>query len=176
MITTPLLKILLPLAAIFIVILLCKYKFHYSLREDLQLRPPAAGALVIWVGMSLAWMLITDALVGWRGPWDFTVWKAQPIYITIIRVVAVCFLGPIAEEIIFRGLLFRRMMKWGKLNRWLVVTILAAVWALMHYSYTPVVVVIIFIDGLLLGAALLTSRSLVVPIAMHISWNIYAIW
>ena len=171
-----LIKILLPLAAIIAVVLLARYKFHYSLKEDLQLRAPRFTPLIIWVSIAIAWMLVTDWLMNWRGPWDFTAWKEQPLLVSVLRVAAVCFLGPIAEELGFRGLLFRRMTGTGKIHPWLALTILAAVWALAHYTYTTAVIFIIFIEGIILGAALINTRSLIVPIVMHIAWNLYAIW
>ena len=172
----PFIKVLLPLAAIIIVILLTKYKFHYSFKEDLQIRPPLFFPMVLWILISIAWMMVTDYLFNWRGPWDFTTWKAQPLYVSAIRVTAVCFLGPVAEELIFRGIMFRRLERLKKFPQWLIIIILAAGWALLHYSYSPEVIGIIFIDGILSGAALLHTRSLIVPIMMHISWNLYAIW
>jgi CAAX amino terminal protease family. len=35
---------------------------------------------------------------------------------------------------------------------------------------------LIFVDGLLLGAARYRTKSVYVPIAMHLLWNLYAIW
>lgn len=174
--SSSLLKIILPLVAILVVWLLCKYKYNYSFKDDLQLRASRFSSLVAWIMIAMAWMLVTDYFVAWRGPWDFAPWKAQTLAVSVSRVLAVCFLGPIAEELVFRGVLHRRLIKSGKIASWMVVAILAAAWALMHYTYTPTVIFIIFIQGLVLGIALLRTRSLFVPIAMHIAWNLYAVW
>jgi membrane protease YdiL (CAAX protease family) len=176
MMISSLVKVVLPLAAIAVVWLLAKYKYKFSLKEDLQLRVPVLGSLVVWTLIAIGWMLLTDWLIGWRGPWDFTPWKAQSVSVSIIRVLAVCFLGPIAEELIFRGLLMRRLIRSGKFQTWMVVVLLAAGWALLHYSYSPPVIFIIFIEGILLGYAAIRTRSVYVPIAMHIAWNLYAVW
>src|SRR3954453_8562699 len=54
----------------------------------------------------LVWMLASDSAVGWRGPWDFGPWRQAPLMASALRLVAVCILGPIAEELAFRSLFF----------------------------------------------------------------------
>jgi membrane protease YdiL (CAAX protease family) len=172
----PFVKVAFPILAIVAVIVLSKVRFHMSLRVDLMLRKPAAGQLFLWLAIAVSWMLITDYFMNWRGAWNFEPWRNQPLYVSILRVLAVGILGPAAEELIFRGYLFNRLKRLKILNDWLIIIILAAVWACLHYTYSIPVISIIFIEGIFLGAALLRSRSLVVPILMHICWNLYAIW
>jgi membrane protease YdiL (CAAX protease family) len=64
------------------------------------------GLTVAWVAGYAAWMLATNAVMGWRGPWDFTPWRTAPLLVDAGRVLAVSILGPIAEELRFRGVLF----------------------------------------------------------------------
>jgi membrane protease YdiL (CAAX protease family) len=172
----PFVKVAFPILAIIAVIVLSKVRFHMSLRDALMLRKPTASQLFLWLSIAIAWMLITDYFMNWRGAWNFEPWRNQPLYVSILRVVAVGILGPTAEELIFRGYLFNRLKRLKILNDWLIIIILAAVWACLHYTYSIPVISIIFIEGIFLGAALLRSRSLVVPILMHICWNLYAIW
>ena len=121
-------------------------------------------------------MLFSDYVFNWRGDWDFTSWQTQPIHISALRIAAVCFAGPILEELVFRGLLFNKMNAHFATRPWITVVVLSAIWSVIHYSYSPAAIFIIFIEGILLGVALLKSKSLYVPIAMHICWNLYAIW
>ena len=172
----PVVKVAFPILAIVAVIVLSKVRFHMSLRNDLLLKRPPLNQLFLWLAVAIGWMLVTDYFMNWRGPWDFTIWKSEPLYVSILRVLAVGILGPTAEELIFRGYLFSRLKRLKILNDWLLIIILAAGWACLHYAYSIPVISIIFIDGIFLGAAMLKSRSLVVPILMHISWNLYAIW
>jgi membrane protease YdiL (CAAX protease family) len=172
----PVVKVAFPILAIVAVIVLSKVRFHMSLREDLMLRKPPLSQLLLWLAVSISWMLLTDYFMNWRGAWNFEPWRIQPLYVSILRVLAVGILGPTAEELIFRGYLFSRLKRLKILNDWLLIIILAAGWACLHYAYSIPVISIIFIDGIFLGAAMLKSRSLVVPILMHISWNLYAIW
>jgi membrane protease YdiL (CAAX protease family) len=64
------------------------------------------GLTVAWVAGYAAWMLATNAVMGWRGPWDFTAWRTAPLLVDAGRVLAVSILGPIAQELRFRGVLF----------------------------------------------------------------------
>jgi len=172
----PFVKVLLPILAITAVLLISKKRFGLSYTQDLYLRRPPIDQLLLWLAIDMIWMLSTNYFVGWRGPWNFTPWIAQPLYVSILRVLAVCFLGPISEELIFRGFLFSRLKKALPVNEWVIVIIIAAFWASIHYTYPLLVISIIFVDGVILGAALIRSRSLVIPMIMHICWNLYAIW
>lgn len=174
-IDNPFIKLLLPLLAIAFIVILCRFKWKISLKHNLMLVPPRVKDVIIWSAANIAWMLSTDYFINWRGQFDFTVWQVQPLYVSVLRVMAVCFAGPVAEELLFRGVVFYKLNKFGA-RTWLTVLITAAVWALIHYNYSPTVIFIIFIEGLLLGTALLRSKSLYVPIIMHICWNLYAIW
>lgn len=169
-----LLKVIIPLAGIVIVLLVARRR-KLSLRDDVGLRPAPVTQVALWVLAATAWMLGTNYLMNWRGPWDFTVWKNAPLYINGLRVIGVGILGPVMEEFIVRGLLFGYLAR-TKIDMRLGIVILAAGWSLMHISYTPAVIAVIFAFGLLLGAARLKTKSVYVPIAMHIAWNLYAIW
>lgn len=172
----PFVKVLLPLIGIVVVLLVCKKRLHYSLQSDLLLKKTRLQQLLLWIAIDMAWMTGTNYFISWRGPWDFTSWAAQPLYVSILRVVGVCFLGPVLEELIFRGMLFQKLVRTNRINEWTAVIVLAAIWACLHYTYSIAVIAVIFVEGMLLGAALIKSRSLIVPIVMHICWNLYAIW
>jgi membrane protease YdiL (CAAX protease family) len=174
--SNPFIKVLLPIFAICIIVVLAKYKLRLSLQDDLFFSAPKLSQLLFWTILSASWMLLTNYLLGWRGEWNFSSWYNQLFYISVLRVVAVGILGPIAEELLFRGLLFNRLQRAGLKNKWLVVVVLAAAWAAIHVDYTWQVQAVIFVFGLLLGSATLKSKSILVPIVMHVVWNLYAVW
>jgi membrane protease YdiL (CAAX protease family) len=144
-------------------------------REDLGLVRPRALPLTLAIMLLyFGWMLGTNALLGWRGPWDWTPWLAAPLLASVLRVLAVGILGPIAEELIFRGWFFGLLGKRIGVAATLLLT--AAGWTLLHYDYGWAVLGVILVDGLLLGLARLVSRSVYPPIVMHILYNLYAVW
>jgi membrane protease YdiL (CAAX protease family) len=135
--------------------------------------PPVVPTLA-FIGVYLVWMLGTDALTHWRGPWDFRPWQEAPLIASALRVVAVCFFGPLVEELIFRGIAFSWLAE--RVNIPLTIAATALVWSAMHYNYAWWVIAIIFVDGLILGLARWRARSVLAPAAMHMLYNLYAIW
>ena len=169
-----LIKVAVPLAVMAVAALVARRR-NLSWRDDVGLREGPAGATFLWVAVYVVWMLGTNAAIDWRGPWDFAPWRSAPWLVDIGRVVAVSLLGPIAEEGLFRGVLY------GWLRRVRVpvgptVVVVAAQWAAFHATYSPLVIALVFVDGLLLGAARHQTKSLVAPMLMHVAWNLYAIW
>jgi membrane protease YdiL (CAAX protease family) len=138
------------------------------------LSPPLPAAFA-WVGMYIAFILGSNAVMHWRGPWDFAPWRTAPLFVSVCRILGVGVLGPIAEELLFRGAVFDRLSK-SRLHIGVVIVLLAAIWAIMHVSYSGGVIALLFVAGILLGAARWQTGSVVTPIAMHIVWNLYAVW
>ena len=89
--------------------------------------------------------------------------------------LAVGILGPTAEELVFRGVLFSRLMT-TRLGPVGTIVLLALVWSAIHTSYELRVIAVIFVEGLILGAARWKTGSVIPPILMHIVWNLYAVW
>lgn len=143
-------------------------------REQMGFVPPPIGATLLFILAYLAWMLGTDAVIHWRGPWDWRPWLEAPPAASAMRVLAVCFLGPTAEELLFRGLGFGFLQP--RVGTALTIAVTAATWAVLHYSYSWPVIAIILVDGILLGLARWRTKSVLPPIIMHMLYNLYAIW
>lgn len=143
--------------------------------EHWGLQPPAALPHALgWLALYLAWMLGTDLVMHWRGPWDLTPWREAPLAASIMRVAAVGVFGPIAEELVFRGYLFGLLRERAGIVATIAVT--SAGWAVLHFDYSWWVIAIIAVDGLILGLARWRTGSVYVPIVMHILYNLYAVW
>ncbi len=156
-------------------IALVLFKTKHMTRDDLGLVRPVRLPLTLGIiALYLGWMLGTNALMGWRGPWDWTPWLAAPLLASALRVLAVGILGPIAEELIFRGWFFGLLKPRIGVATTLLLT--SAGWAVLHWDYGWAVIGVILVDGLLLGLARLTSRSVYPPIVMHMLYNLYAVW
>ena len=135
---------------------------------------PRVAATIAFIAAYLAWMLASNALIDWRGPWDFRPWQQAPLLASALRVLAVCVLGPMVEELLFRGILFSWLKE--RLPIGPVIALTSVGWALLHWSYAWPVIAVIAVDGVLLGVARWRTRSVVPPIAMHMLYNLYAIW
>jgi uncharacterized protein len=87
--------------------------------------------------------------------------------------LAVVIVAPIAEEIAFRGFLFRGLSEsWLGISGTLVAT--SAVWAAMHIQYDAFTVGQIFCIGLLLGWIRWASGSTLLTIGLHTLANLVA--
>lgn len=137
------------------------------------IRPPLAWSL-LFIAVYLGWMLGTDAVLHWRGPWDWRPWRDAPLAASAMRVIAVCLLGPAVEELLFRGFLFGWLEP--RIGTALTIGVTAVSWAVLHYEYSWQVILVIVVDGLLLGLARWRTRSVFPSIVMHMLYNLYAIW
>jgi hypothetical protein len=87
--------------------------------------------------------------------------------------LAVVVVGPITEEIAFRGFLFRGLsVTWLGVAGTLILT--SAAWAAMHVQYDTFTVAQIFLIGLLLGWLRWASGSTLLTIALHMLANLVA--
>jgi len=82
-------------------------------------------------------------------------------------ILGISILTPAAEELLFRGILQGELHK--ALPDWAAVVIQAVVFAAFHWQ--PVQVSYVLLPGLLLGFAYAWTRSLWVPILMHMLFN-----
>jgi membrane protease YdiL (CAAX protease family) len=86
----------------------------------------------------------------------------------VLQVVAVAIIGPIAEELIFRGVILNRALSW--MPRWSAVVLSSALFGVIHMNIPQGVFA--FCIGMICGWSYVRFRSLWVPIAAHISINL----
>jgi len=92
----------------------------------------------------------------------------------LLFLIAMVFIAPVAEEIVFRGFLFRGLRaSFLGVAGTLVVTSVA--WALMHVQYDWAGIVQIFLIGLLLGWLRWASGSTLLTIVLHVMANFIAL-
>lgn len=87
-------------------------------------------------------------------------------------LVAVLFVGPMAEELVFRGLLFGRLASAGHV--WVGAFTTAFVFAWYHSDWHNFLLP--FFVGLTAAAVYYRSRSILSPIIVHIAANAFALW
>lgn len=87
------------------------------------------------------------------------------LFLTGIGVVII---APIAEEMFFRGFLFRALRRW--LSLWPAAMLSAAVFAAVHIQ--PLVIPSIFVLGVVLAVVVERRGSIVPSIAAHVTFNL----
>lgn len=89
----------------------------------------------------------------------------------ILLFLAIVILAPLFEELFFRGFLFRGLFLGGGENSmprvWGTIIVTSAVWAVIHLQYEAFEIGIIFVMGIVLGAARWITGSLYLPLFIH---------
>jgi hypothetical protein len=148
-------------------------------RDYLALVPPRRGeiafAIACLAALLIAFDLFTFAIGRDLVPrFMVDAYKSARVSNSLpLFFVAVVIVAPIAEEIAFRGFLFRGLSEsWLGVSGTLVAT--SAVWATMHIQYDAFTIGQIFCIGLLLGWIRWATGSTLLTIALHVLANLVA--
>ena len=144
-------------------------------------RRPAGPLLAVGVGIGAATLLASSAVVA--GLTQLAGSTAEPDQILLrevlaggrraaLAVLAAVVLAPLAEELLFRGLLYRALRRHRSVAT--AATISAILFAVVHAEVVvsqPLALPGLVVVGVVLAVALERSRSLLVPIAAHATFN-----
>ena len=83
-------------------------------------------------------------------------------------VLPVAILGPISEELLFRGVVLPWLLRWQK--PWTAIVVSAAMFGALHLFYGPYLAIVAFY-GLVLGWARVKSGGVKASIALHMAIN-----
>lgn len=136
--------------------------------------PP--GTLARWCGVLLIWLVIADLLtLGLDRPVvpEFMVQAWQTAGFWPLLLLALIVFAPAAEEVWFRGFMFRGVLH-SRLGGPGAIVTCAFLWAVIHLQYDAYQMSLIFASGLLLGYARWRTNSLLAPLAMHALQNLAA--
>lgn len=98
---------------------------------------------------------------------EFEAMMAYPL----LMVVALCLIGPLAEELVFREGILRHLHVW-RANKWWAVVLSALCFGLVHIN--PAQIVSATLLGLLLGWVYVRTGDVRLSVALHILNNLFA--
>lgn len=159
-----------------LVLLFAKLKRGASIAGYLGLRAVSPKVVLAWLGCLLAYAVATDCLtyaLGRRIVSEFMANAYQTAGVLPLLWIALLVMPPLFEESFMRGFMlegFRRT----RLGATGAVVVTSALWAGVHLQYGLYEIAVIFVGGLLLGAAKLRTGSIYVPMAMHGLQNLIA--
>ncbi|GAA4467232.1 hypothetical protein GCM10023189_50540 [Nibrella saemangeumensis] len=141
-------------------------------------RPTSFKLLLVWCFAFLVYIFITEVVLYRLGllgsnPWMDSFWPS------LIKLVGMVVLAPIAEELFFRGVLLSRLRHW-QVNKHLAILIQASIFVLFHSAafsmswQASIGKVQIFTDAVLFGYALYVTQSIYTPMVMHATGNAIA--
>ena len=167
-------KVLLPSFAVAVMLIAAK-KRRLSFATDIGIQRPKSGIalafLIGWVCLIAIEEMATSSMAGASAKH----WPDFPIHIIALRILAIGIIGPIAEELAFRGLIMAMIRK-TRLGVVGAILVAAVSWSALHFGYSAPLLLLVLLDGIVLGSARYFSRSLWVPIGMHITGNMFSIW
>ncbi len=106
--------------------------------------------------------------IGVTQPWG----NRYTLPIATLRVIGLVILAPLAEELLFRGLLFERFST--RFSPILAIILTAVAFGLAHTQYAPLLMALVLIDGLFFGFVRYKTGSLLVTFVCHVLNNLYA--
>jgi membrane protease YdiL (CAAX protease family) len=140
----------------------------------LGVRRPRLGAVALGVVLGVVYLVVTAVAFTWLFPHE----PPSPFFVAIrtatppLRIALVLLVGvysPLVQEVVFRGVLLNGLARWAGALPALAVS--AVIFAAVHASTGAASVLQTFAFGLVTGALFLRTRSLTVPIAMHVATN-----
>jgi uncharacterized protein len=162
-----------------IVLALASRRRGWSITEYLGLVRPARRDVVVALSILVVFLLGYDALTYLLGrdivtPFQVDTYRsAQNAGMLPLFWFALVIAAPVAEEIMFRGFLFRG---WVRSERMAIpgILIISALFAAIHVQYDWFGILQVFFIGALLGLTRWKSGSTVLTILMHVLINVWA--
>jgi membrane protease YdiL (CAAX protease family) len=147
-----------------------------SVKQYLGLVPVGARKMALWLSGFFVLAVLIDVFTNALGmdivpEFMLEAWRTAG-WLPLLWV-SVIVIAPLVEEIVFRGFLFVGLQQFRHGNI-VAVLVTSLLWALIHLQYNLAQMSLIFFLGILLGIARIRTRSLWVPVAMHMLNNLVA--
>ena len=142
---------------------------------DLGLRTPALRTAWPWILLFMAWIGAEWAIS------DFYPIDGDPGYVEQMvqrslpeLLLSMVVLGPLGEELLFRGSLFSALLRrWGI---WAAALVSGILWSVMHTEYEWWVVASFAASGVILAIIRWKSGSLYPPLVLHAAANLLVVF
>src|SRR5262245_43495207 len=125
-------KLALPLGGCGLVLLVTRWRgISWTSDSGLALRWPGAKVAATWLAAWIAWMALGELAASAFGLEQPQSWPEYSPLVFAVRIAAIGLAGPLAEELIMRGLAYSRLRP-TRLGVRGAVLVTAAVWAGLH--------------------------------------------
>ena len=135
----------------------------------------AIGSVPVLIGVSLVWDLLVTSLAEHFAFWD----KVLSDYMTLIetafvprsgmfvQIISLVILVPIAEELLFRGIILSELK--AAMPKWAAILLTGLIFAVVHGNVYQGVYT--FVAGVYFGYLYVFSESILIPILAHMLFN-----
>ena len=151
------------------------YKRDCNMPSSWLNKKPGYIALLVLIGALASHGLSTlvsvfrlDSLIGNYNEIQNTIFSASPVLVVLQTVI----LAPLSEELLFRGIIYKRLEGYFE-NFWLSAVISSAIFGLYHMNLAQGVFAFLF--GLLLCAVYDKLQNLWAPVVVHAGANLLSV-
>ena len=169
---SPFTKMLVPAVTIAVVAIAAHF-IDLSWSGELRLVLPSLPSATFWIVVWIAWVAISERISSKLSIPRPRKWKYKDTTSLVLLFIGIVVLAPIAEELLFRGLLYWRF-KQTRAGDPGAILATALVFAILHLQYGWRERLLILLDGILIGTARWQSDSLLLTICLHTIGNAYA--
>lgn len=158
------------------ILLLARLRRGISVQEYLALRLPTGRSMLLWFGIAIAAVVAIDAIpvpAGMDTFMDSMIEEYRSADYLPLYWFAMVVAGPVAEEFLFRGFLFRGWVD-SRLRETGTILLTSTIWSLMHIEYSLFELAVIFAYGIVLGYSRSRTGSLLTPTVIHVAINLVA--
>lgn len=141
-------------------------------------RPDSNKNFLFWIVAFFVFILLVECSLYKLGILEIDKWK-HSFFPSIIRICGAVVLAPLAEELIFRGLILTKLIR-KDVNVHLAILIQSCFFVLLHsFTYqnslsSNIGIAQSYVDASLFAYARLHTKSIYTPIAMHVTGNMIA--
>ena len=130
------------------------------------------GACILYsvnliVSLALTYIPIPESWVEMLNSSSETILSASPF----LQILTVAIIGPIAEEVLFRGLMLGSLSK--RCNKWLAIIATALIFGLVHGH--PIAIIYASALGILMGWLYCKTGSLLATVIFHMIYNFVSV-
>lgn len=160
-----------------LILLYVRYGSRSTIKEYLALKPVAWKTVGTWFAVMALFVPLSDGLTYLLDrpitP-DFMVRTYATAGFLPLFLLALVVLGPLFEEVLFRGFMFAGL-RHSRVGKPGAIVVTAALWAAIHLQYDLYGIATIFAMGVLLGVVRQKSESLYLPFGLHAVVNLLAV-
>ncbi len=160
-----------------LILLYVRYGSRSTIKQYLGLKPVAWKTVGIWFAVTALFLLLSDGLTYLLDrpvtP-DFLVRTYATAGFLPLFLLALVVLGPLFEEVLFRGFMFAGL-RHSRLGNPGAIVVTAVLWAAIHLQYDIYGIATIFAMGILLGVVRMKTGSLYLTFALHATVNLLAV-
>lgn len=144
-------------------------------KQQLGLRKPGIKPTLFWLAVVVSLGVVLE-LVGqqfgiFQSDFMEKIWNNTTHFSWLF--IAVCVMAPIFEELLFRGLFLDALCR-TNVGTHGAVLISSMLFAVVHLQYDWTVLIAIVVLGMVLGYSRIYSRSLFIPLILHLLNNTFA--